>query len=328
MHPMNETPPEATQHRWWWISSALALLAIVAACTYFVRGAHHPVPSASGEASVSETSAARSKPRATATKTKTSRNTGESVVPFQTYAETLLARGANGDAAAATEVFQITSQCNHAQSVSTIGRVTLRVCAKESRPEFVERCRHETDGLEEKVQRADHQAAVCDGPGEAERVRLRYQAAVMAAKFGNTDAQACVVGGDFKQTQMLLPEEEKERYQIDAIGYFKSAMERGDWRVVQAMTIRRRGFGHVHGLQYLLTDGDDQTVYRMFRLLRMGAVGDYAATLDLQLRSFSWGGVDPEKFEEADAWAKQEYEQHFSKSAPLTERPVICGTAP
>jgi hypothetical protein len=75
----------------------------------------------------------------------------------------------------------------------------------------------------------------------------------------------------------------------------------------------------------LITEGDDETVYRMLRLLRMGATGDYAKRLDDQLGSFRELAT---KLADADAWAQHEYDAHFANSASLSEPPIVCGALP
>lgn len=244
---------------------------------------------------------------------------------FAQDAERLLARADYGDADAASSVFQETSRCAHAASFVRNATVTLRVCGQETRPEFVQRCQRQTDGLRERITRAQAQADACGGTSEPEATRLRYRAAVLAARSGDEGAQACIVQADFDQRFLDLTDADREQYQIAAIAYYNSALERGDWRVLPAMTISRRSLGHVHGLQRLLTDGDEETRYRMTRLLRWGAEGSYAAELDKRLNYFRNSGGPPIDFAAADAWAERQFREHFAQSPRLDQAPAGCG---
>jgi hypothetical protein len=76
--------------------------------------------------------------------------------------------------------------------------------------------------------------------------------------------------------------------------------------------------------------GDEMSIYRMTRLLRYGATGDYATELDRSLQAYAdISQTDPtfapEKLAAADAWAKQEYIQYFANSPLLGAQPTVCG---
>ena len=244
---------------------------------------------------------------------------------FKSSAEALLAKAAGGDVTAAKTIFRETTECNQATFTLKVAAIRANVCAKEDQPESLDRCRRDLQKFSEIIPEANKQAAICSGTSDEDEVRLRFEAVTTAAKMDDTDAQLCAVQGDFDQRLYALSDSQKEQYQIDAITYLKNALERGDWRVVQALTVASRTFGHTHNLSYLVTEGDAQTVYRMLRLLRMGAVGDYAAGLDKQLADYMSVEGAPAKYAEADAWAQQEYEKYFSKSERLTETPTVCG---
>jgi hypothetical protein len=72
-----------------------------------------------------------------------------------------------------------------------------------------------------------------------------------------------------------------------------------------------------------LTDGQPYIVYQMNRLLRLGAEGEFAASLD-------WRGVSLREqlsagqVAEAEDWAKVVYEQSFANAPRLTEMPTVC----
>jgi hypothetical protein len=80
--------------------------------------------------------------------------------------------------------------------------------------------------------------------------------------------------------------------------------------------------------------GEPETVYRMRKLLRLGASGGYARSLDADL----YGMIHPDLVPEAalpadvvkrsDAWAQQTYNESFSSSTGLTESATVCGPGP
>lgn len=239
---------------------------------------------------------------------------------FKLDIENLLKLANEGDVDAAEMAFHETAQCYDASTKLVSTTVHIKICAEETRPEFQEKCRQRASALSETLRVAKEQSEQCPTLDPYDEINLRYQAARIAAKFGDLDAQVCLVGGDYDQRVMHLSTEEEEQYQIDAIDYFNQAMERGDWRAVQAMTISRQSLGHGRSLRYLLTEGDERTRYRMRRLLRYGATGEYVEEVSEPIP-----GGDTGPYANEELWAKQQYEAHFLNSPPLDKRPTVCG---
>jgi hypothetical protein len=243
---------------------------------------------------------------------------------FKVDAENLLKLAVGGDVEAAEMVFHETAQCYYASSELAIALAESKNCVGETRPEFQAKCQERATEFSETIRFATEESKLCAGISLYDEINIRYQAAQIAAKLGDTDAQMCLLEGDYDQRvwHMSGPEEE-EQYQIDAINYFNSAIERGDWRAVESMTVSRHSLGHGRTLQYLLTEGDYNTVHRMKSLLRYGAIGAYAEELGGTSSSYSEGDSNP--YADDDAWAKQQYEAHFTTSPRLEKRPTVCG---
>ena len=149
--------------------------------------------------------------------------------------------------------------------------------------------------------------------------RAYFDATVAAAKSGDTDAQMCYVQSSFADEVVGSPrfytDEDASAYKATAPQYISDAFTRGDWRVVQILSVHGVG-----GLLYLLADaGTPDTFYKMNRLLRLGAEGQYARVLDGDVRDLA-----PDKLAAAEAWATAMYSQHFSASPKLIQAPVPC----
>jgi len=152
--------------------------------------------------------------------------------------------------------------------------------------------------------------------------RAYYDATVAAAKSGDTDAQMCYVQSRFADEAVGSPrfytDGDMNTYKATAPQYISDAFTRGDWRVVQILSVNSVGPGS--GLLYLVPGaGSPDMFYKINRLLRLGAEGQYARVLDFEVRD-----LPPDKLAAAEAWATAMYSQHFSASPKLTRAPVPC----
>jgi hypothetical protein len=152
--------------------------------------------------------------------------------------------------------------------------------------------------------------------------RAYYDTTVAAAKSGDTDAQMCYVQSRFADeavgSQPFYTDGDKNTYKATAPQYISDAFTRGDWRVVQILSVNSVGPGS--GLFYLVPGaGNPDMFYKINRLLRLGAEGQYARVLDFEVKD-----LPPDKLAAAEAWATAMYSQHFSASPKLTQAPVPC----
>jgi len=70
-----------------------------------------------------------------------------------------------------------------------------------------------------------------------------------------------------------------EDYKADSANYIAAAFARRDWRIVSLLSTHF--IDPPRGLVTLLDGiGQPETTYKMKKLLRLGATGDYAASLD------------------------------------------------
>ncbi len=181
--------------------------------------------------------------------------------------------------------------------------------------------------------KAAAEAALKDaGCGDTNDAERRYfEATKQAARNGNAEAQICYLNGDFgaSSEDPLLTAADMEEYKRLAPRYVDAAIRRGDWRIVQLMT-RRSFHPGVGPITHIPGIGKPETIYKMTRLLRLGASGSYARILDSQLRGMIHPDLVPEAalpddvVERGNAWAQQTFNEYFSGVPGLTERPTVC----
>jgi hypothetical protein len=153
-----------------------------------------------------------------------------------------------------------------------------------------------------------------------------YETTKAAAAAGDPDAQLCYLEFDFKlnRNSPLIGDADHAEYKQVSPGYIDAALKRGDWRVVYLLT-RRSG-----PVTQLPQAGQPETLYRMTKLLRLGASGAFATGLDYKLKRFAHPNLKPEAalpakvIEEGDAWAQETYNAYYSGVPGLTELPTIC----
>jgi hypothetical protein len=166
--------------------------------------------------------------------------------------------------------------------------------------------------------------------GATDHIVERYRDAVRAAADeGDPDAQMCYLESDFSDGagEPEITAADVAEYDARATQFVDHAFERGDWRIVELLASQ-----HLHGgmRNSLPGIGLPRTVYKMDRLLRLGASGGYANFLDDAMDAILHpdlnpaSALSPADAAAADAWARHTYNEHYSAAAPLTKAPMIC----
>ena len=159
-----------------------------------------------------------------------------------------------------------------------------------------------------------------------------FEATKQAARAGDADAQLCYLEANFGTNDggSLFTAADLEEHERLAPSYVDAALRRGDWRIAELMT--KDGFHPGDGPIRQIPDiGKRETIYKMRKLLRLGASGVYARILDGQLQGMVHPDLVPdaalpaEVVRAGDAWAQQTFNEYFSGVAGLTERPTVCG---
>ena len=185
--------------------------------------------------------------------------------------------------------------------------------------------------------KAAAEAALKDaGCGDMSDVRTRYfEATKQAARAGDADAQMCYLQGEFGTAggQPLFTAAEVEGYARIAPQYVDAALRRGDWRIVDLMTKASFHPG-VEPIRQIPDIGKPETIYKMTKLLRLGANGFYAKSLDSDLDGMIHPDLVPEAalpadvVKRGDAWAQQTFNESFAGVTGLAEAPTVCMPSP
>jgi hypothetical protein len=183
---------------------------------------------------------------------------------------------------------------------------------------------------------AAESALKASGCGDMTDVEFRlFEATRQAAMAGDPDAQMCYLQANFFAStgESLFTESDVEEYTRVAPQFFEAAVRRGDWRIVQLMT--KRSFQPGAGPVTQIPDiGKPETIYKMTKLLRLGASGRYAKSLDRQLTGMIHPDLVPEAalpagvVSRGDAWAQQTFNEYFAGVTGLTEAPAVCMPRP
>lgn len=269
-------------------------------------------------------------------------------------------RGSIGDATAASESIPHTRATRDTATSVSVGVAPgnaaaafhfLRLCAHASRElavtNFLSDCkafegRADFQGLYAQClngwmnvpnRKAAAEASLRDaGCGDTTDVDARYfEATRQAAREGDADAQMCYLQGEFGTSsgESLFTDADLEEYGRVAPQYVDAALRRGDWRIVELMTKDDFHPG-VEPIRQIPDIGKPETIYKMRQLLRLGASGTYAQSLQRELDGMIHPDLVPEAalpaevVKRGDAWARQNYNEYFSGVEGLTGRPTVC----
>ena len=190
-------------------------------------------------------------------------------------------------------------------------------------PENVAACRADLARLPRHLALAEIVLQECEmGVPDLDMAYYRHTRA--AAAIGDPDAQMCYLVGNFGDVD--LQTRDLAEFRSRAPLYIDAALSRGDWRVAAllAESAAYHSFDPIDhvGLRKPLV------AYRMNRLLRHGATGDYAATLDAVAHNgWTAGGrrsLSPVEVANADAWARRTYLRGYRASPPMARAPIPC----
>ncbi len=227
--------------------------------------------------------------------------------------------------------FRNLRQCVYASRELITAKQIADCSGYEGKPQFSEALAECLNGRMNARNRIEAAEAVLSHCDQTDLGRRYFEATKQAAKRGNADAQLCYLEGDFFSPEgtLIFTDEEIEQYKKDALAYVDAALKRGDWRIVHLLNTRQfhPGSGPLRVLENI---GQPQTRYKMTKLLRLGASGEYAKALDSDLRGMTHpdlnpaAALPPEIVRAGDAWAEETYTKHFAGVPGLTEASVVC----
>ncbi|HVJ63284.1 MAG TPA: hypothetical protein VM555_11310 [Tahibacter sp.] len=224
--------------------------------------------------------------------------------------------------ASKTKRFRETKKCAGAvRAIESMRRQRIACDSQSAWPDVWAACKKRIASFDEKLVRAESILSECSAADIGDSESRYWQDVVAAAEAGDKDAALCFIQSDF-MLERPWSAEEVARYKILAPVYIDRALSAGDWRIAELLSMGPRGIssGSLLGTQ---TRGDRITQYRMNRLLRLGAIGDYAAKLDI-LSTNPGSPLPGNDQTAAEAWAKDMHARYFLNSPKLDSNPIPC----
>lgn len=307
----------------------ICILALALGAGYFIHhgmSAGHVSTPAQAVGTVSAAGAAQSAPTANAATTvpQTTRRVAASTTvaplpppgtPLKDIYDELKARADAGDADAASRLFHDVRTCfavhrleNMLPSMMTAA-LSVKVDAQQSRDDMLttdavlKATQHEVDFVQSN-------RALCDGLDKAQRDSLT-PVTLQAARLGDSVALTCYLGSELNAMPGLLDHPEwLATFKSDAMVFAQSAIEQGNWKIVQ-MLASAYGEPANYSLLGQLSGEDASKSYQFLRLLRLGASDQVSAELDKELAR-SAQQLSPEQISDADAWAQNNFTKYFA----------------
>lgn len=227
------------------------------------------------------------------------------------------------DQNARSQLFHQNKQCLETSLSAEHLRNALQVCREQPLGSAGRAsCDQQTHGFDIKSQSLATQSANAGCSQDAETTHHKFSSSlVQAARAGDSDAQLCY----FEWAGPLSGAGDVSLYKREASLYMQKALARGDWRMVQLLTmppesVAHGGAGVMSNLDII---GKWFTVYRADRLLMLGASEDYKKALQMDARDAS-SHLTAAQINNANVWAAQEFQRHFTNSPKLSGAPVPC----
>lgn len=227
------------------------------------------------------------------------------------------------DQNARSKQFHQNKQCLEASLSAEHLRNALQVCQEQPLGSSGRAsCDQQTHGFDVKSQALATQSANAGCSQDAETTHRKFSSSlVQAARAGDSDAQLCY----FEWAGPLSGAGDISLYKREASLYMQKAMVRGDWRMVQLLTTPPESVAHggVGVMANLDIIGKWFTVYRADRLLMLGANEDYKKALQVDAKDAA-SHLTAAQINNANVWAAQEFQRHFTNSPKLSAAPVSC----
>lgn len=226
-----------------------------------------------------------------------------------------------GDAAAASRLFNDATECLAAQRIDQ--RLTIQKTDKHSPINDPAAWHGEAPEILEKMasarQRADRSLAMCADIGGKITNEKMYAIALTAAKLGDKAAIACFLTSVWPVDAKDIDPARAAYYRQEAEILKSNGIEKGDWRIVQAMNIAATDT-LPYGYAVYIQKTDSVARLRYFKLLRLGTFSgsEEAKNLDGSIEIMS-ERVPADAVPQADAWARDMYTKYYSTIPPNTK---------
>lgn len=257
-------------------------------------------------------------PYSAATQTKVSTPLPPPGTPLKQIRVELQARAEAGDAEAASRLYRDTQRCADVRRINAtapaMARTTLAEKTEGLSPENLRDLNRILAYLEKQLNFARDNAALCADLSNDE-INQVVPSALQAARLGDTAAADCYVGEMFYGSQGLLDHPEwLADYKQNAMAIAQSAIEHGDWRMVNRLLLAYNTNNMGMPLLSQLTGHDSAQAYRYLRLRSLGAVNGNLPDYLSKMLAQAAGEISAETKDDADAWAQDTYQRYFSSN--------------
>jgi hypothetical protein len=230
------------------------------------------------------------------------------------------AAAARGDSVAAARLFNDAAECLAVQRIDA--RLAIQQTDKHSAindpaawhgeaPQVLKR-------MDSARQRADRSLDMCAGTAGKITNETIYGMALTAAKLGDKAAIACFLSAPWGVNSKDVDPVKALQYRQEAKVLKSHGIEKGDWRIVQAMIVAASDT-LPYGYAVFTQESDDVARLRYFKLLRLGtpAGTEEAKNLDGSVEIMS-SRVPPDAVPQADEWARTMYSKYYAAIPPNT----------
>jgi len=174
------------------------------------------------------------------------------------------------------------------------------------------------------IDRAHEASKICaDLPAQTVKESL-YPALLQAAQLGDSEAMGCYVVSPYNITGGD-PTEPTDIHNANAIQLLQASFQSGDWKAVGLLQGIYSPSRTSSSALASLGEIDPVEAYKYLRLLRLGAIGEYADSLDRKLGQLeNLSAVPAKQRSDADSWASAAFQQYFAKNSPVSAYPAAC----
>jgi hypothetical protein len=234
-----------------------------------------------------------------------------------------------GDAGAATRLFHEVHRCVAVRRTRRLlAEIPSAVLSADQQGDSAVVVMHASEAPEIRMVRemtdyVQSNSARCDGATDAQ-LNSFTPLTLQAAQLGDLKALDCYVGTDFDMMEGLLDHPEwMDQYRAQVPGLVESALQRGDWVVVDLLHHAYSGAfdtsarGQLFGIDPVMD-------YRLLRLEQLGATGAFADKLAPMVAAAA-KALSPMQAADAETWASDHYARYFdSASNEVANGANIC----
>jgi len=236
----------------------------------------------------------------------------------QVYAD-LKTRADAGDAQAASRLYRDVGRCLHTRDVlanqSRAASWMLEDDTSGLDADQLARRERRLGTIEDELAKARANSGLCEGATPAE-LQLA-PVALRAAQLGDVQAADCYVSAGLTAGGGLLDHPEwLQDYKANALSLANSAVEQGDWTMVNQL---QRAYAQSSGAGLLaqVTGGDPSQAYAYLKLRSLGAVTPQGNSFLSRQLADAAQNLPADAVTQGDTWAQNAYQQYFGANPQI-----------